>query len=140
MRKLTIFLEQSKNQRIINGFISIILIVWILVKLRYVYLASDIEVHYKYYLLKMITLIYLIQTFKNKIWLNWMTKGIFMILILYVLYTYCCSFFDQDDYLMRKEYGVFLKSWGTFVKISILLLMLWFTDKIRPKMLKTAVN
>jgi hypothetical protein len=89
-------------------------------------------VHYKYDLLKLIALIYLAQTILNKTWLNSITNGIYAILIGYVMYTYIYSYFDENDIVMQKEYGVLIKSWGTFVKLSILLIILWFTIKIRP--------
>ena len=132
MRNLTQILSKGKNQRIINGIIFLILLIWIITKLRYVYYSSAIMVHYKYDLLKLIALIYLAQTILNKTWLNSITNGIYAILIGYVMYTYIYSYFDENDFVMQKEYGVLIKSWGTFVKLSILLIILWFTIKIRP--------
>jgi hypothetical protein len=123
---------KDKNQRIINGIIFLILLIWIIAKLKYVYYSSGIMVHYKYYLLKLIALIYLAQTFLNKTWINFITKGIYTLLMGYVLYTYIFSFFDENDVIIKKEYGFLIKSWETFVKFLILFIILWFTIKIRP--------
>lgn len=132
MSNFTDILRNDKNQRNINGFIFLCLLIWIITQLRYVYYASDIRVHNKYDLLKLVSLIYLAQTILNRTWLNFTTKGVYAALIVYVLYTYFYSFYDEDDFVMQKEYGVLIKSWGTFVKLSILLLLLWFTNKIKP--------
>jgi len=119
MQNLTQILNKEKNQRIINGIIFLFLLVWIIAKLKYVNYASGLKVHYKYDLLKLIALIYLAQTILNKTWLNSITNGIYVILIGYVLYTYIYSYFDENDFYMQKEYGVLIKSWVTFVKLSI---------------------
>jgi hypothetical protein len=132
MQNLTEILSKDKNQRIINGIIFLFLLIWIIAKLKYVYYASGIMVHYKYDLLKFIALIYLAQTIFNKTWLNSITNGIYVILMVYVLYTYIYSFFDENDFVMQKEYGILIKSLETFVKLSILFIILWFTIKIRP--------
>ena len=132
MQNLTQILNKEKNQRIINGIIFLFLLVWIIAKLKYVNYASGLMVHYKYDLLKLIALIYLAQTILNKTWLNSITNGIYVILIGYVLYTYIYFYFDENDFYMQKEYGVLIKTWGTFVKLSILFFILWFTLKLRP--------
>lgn len=132
MKNLTDLVGNDKNQRIVNGIIFLCLLIWIIAKLRDVSYASDIVVHYKYDLLKLVSLIYLAQTFLNRTWLNSITKGIYVALIVYVLYTYIYSFFDENDFVMQKEYGALIKTWGTFVKVSILFLILWFTNRIRP--------
>ena len=132
MQHLTNILRNDKNQRIINGIIFLCLLIWIIAKWRYVYNASDIMVHYKYDLLKLFAFIYLTQTILNKTWLNSITNILNAILIGYVLYTYFYSFFDENDFVMQKEYGVLIKSWGTLVKLSILFGILWFTIKMRP--------
>ena len=51
----------------------------------------------------------------------------------YVLFTYFYSLFDENDIVIQKLNGVLIKSWETFVKLSILFSFLWFTIKIRPK-------
>ncbi len=89
-------------------------------------------VHYKYDLLKLIALLYLTQTILNKTWLNSILNSIYVILIGYVLYTHIYSYFDKNDFYMQKEYGFLIISWGTFVKLSILFFILWFTIKLRP--------
>ena len=132
MQNLTQTLSKDKNQRIINGIIFLFLLVWIIAKLKYVNYAGGLMVHYKYDLLKLIALIYLAQTILNKPWLNSITISIYLILIGYVLFTYIYSYFDENDFYMHKEDGVLIKSWGTFVKLSILFFILWFTIKIRP--------
>lgn len=132
MGNLTLKLSNHKNQRMINGIIFLCLLAWIIAKLRYVYYASDILVHYKYDLLKLITLTYLAQTILNSNWLNSVIKGIYVALIIDVLGTFIYSFFDENDFVLQKEFGVLIKSWGTLVKLSILFIILWFTNKIRP--------
>lgn len=132
MQNLTCKLSIDKKQRMINGIIFLCLLAWIIAKLRYVYYASDITVHYKYDLLKLITLTYLAQTILNRNWLNSVIKGIYVALIIFVLCTFIYSFFDENDFVMQKEFGVLIKSWGTLVKLSILFIILWFTNKIRP--------
>ncbi len=132
MRNLTHVLNKDKNQRIINGIIFLFLLVWIIAKLRYVYYASGIMVHYKYDLLKLIALIYLAQTFLNKTWLNSITISIYLILTGYVMFTYMYFYIDENDFYWQKENGILIKSCGTFVKLSILLIILWFTIKLRP--------
>ncbi len=132
MQNLTRILSNDKNQRIINGIIFLCLLIWIIAKLRYVYYASASMIHYKYDLLKLIALIYLAQTILNRTWLNSITNGIYALLMLYVMYTYIYSFFDENDFVMQKEYGVLIKTWGTFIKLSILFIILRFTKKIRP--------
>ena len=132
MRNLTHVLNKDKNQRIINGIIFLFLLVWIIAKLRYVYYASGIMVHYKYDLLKLIALIYLAQTILNKTWLNSITISIYLILTGYVMFTYMYFYIDENDFYWQKEYGILIKSCGTFVKLSILLIILWFTIKLRP--------
>lgn len=133
MQNLAHILRNDKNQRIINGIIFLCLLAWIIAKLRYVYYASDIMVHYKYNLLKVFTLTYFVQIILNRIWLNDLIKGIYIALIVYVLVTYIYSFFDQNDFVMQKEFGVLIKSWGTLIKLLILFIFLWFNNKIKPK-------
>ena len=116
----------------INGIIFLFLLICIIAKLRYVYYASGIMAHYKYDLLKLIALLYLTQTILNKTWLNSILNSIYVILIGYVLYTHIYSYFDKNDFYMQKEYGFLIISWGTFVKLSILFFILWFTIKLRP--------
>jgi len=132
MQNLTEILRKDKNQRIINGIIFLILLIWIIAKLKYVYYASGVMIHYKYYLLKLIAVIYLAQTFLNKAWINFITRGIYTILMGYVLYTYIYSFSDENDYVIKKEYGFLIKSLESFVKLFILYISLWFTIKLRP--------
>lgn len=132
MRNLTHVLNKDKNQRIINGIIFLFLLVWIIAKLRYVYYASGIMVHYKYDLLKLIALIYLAQTILNKTWLNSITISIYLILTGYVMFTYMYFYIDENDFYWQKEYGILIKSCVTFVKLSIILIILWFTIKLRP--------
>jgi len=132
MHKLTIILRKNKNQRIINGIIGLVLLLWVIVKWKYVIHASDINVHYTYDVLKFITIIYFIQTVINKNWLHWITKGIYVLLLVFVMYSYFYSFFDKNDVVIHKEYGVLIKTWGTFLKASILLFILWFTNNLKP--------
>jgi hypothetical protein len=132
IQNLTQIVNKDKNQRIINGIIFLFLLMWIIAKLKYVNYASGLMVHYKYYLLKLIALLYLAQTILNKTWLNYITNSIYVILIGYVMYTYIYSYFDENDFYIQKEYGALIKTWGTFVKLSILFFILWFTIKLRP--------
>ena len=132
MRNLTLILKDNKIQRIINGIIFLCLLIWIITKLNYVFYASGIMVHYKYYLLKLLTLMYLFQTILNRKWLNSMTKGFYATLAIYFIIAYIYSFFDENDYHMQKDYGVLIKSWETFIKLCLLFLILWFTNKITP--------
>jgi len=132
MPRLIQILSTDKNQRIINGLIFLILLFWITAKLKYVHYASSDMVHYKYYLLLLIALIYLSQTILNKTWINFITRGFYAILIGYVLCTYIYSFFDENDFVAHKEYGALIKSGQTFVKLAILSVILWFTITISP--------
>jgi hypothetical protein len=132
MQRLIQILSTDKNQRIINGLIFLILLFWITAKLKYVQYASGDMVHYKYYLLLLIALIYLSQTILNKTWINFITRGFYAILIGYVLCTYIYSFFDENDFVAHKEYGALIKSGQTFFKLAILSVILWFTITIRP--------
>ncbi len=138
MQNLSCILINDKNQRIINGVIFLCLLVWILAKLRYVHLASDIMVHYKYNVLKIIALTYLTQSIINRNWLNFTIKAIYVSLTIYVLYTYIYSFFDTNDFVMQKEYGVLIKSAWTLLKVFLLCSFIWFTNKIQP--MNTAHN
>ena len=138
MRNLTQILSKDKNQRIINGAIFLILFLWSISKLRFVHLSSDIRVHNKQDLLMLIALIYLTQTILNKLWLNFITNFIYILLIGYVVYSYVYAYFDNNDIVMRQEYGVLIKSWGTLVKLTILIVILWFTMKIRPIKMNTS--
>lgn len=133
MFNLSKFLEKSKNQKIINGIISIILIIWIIAKWRYVEMASDIIVIQKYKVLKIISLIYLFQTFKNKVWLSTLLRSIYLVIVIYIIYTYVYAFFDENDYTMQKENGIVIKSLETTIKLTIFLVLIWFTDKMKPK-------
>jgi hypothetical protein len=132
MQRLIQILSTDKNQRIINGLIFLILLFWITAKLKYVHYASGDMVHYKYYLLLLIALIYLSQTILNKTWINFITRGFYAILIGYVLCTYIYSFFDENDFVAQKEYGALIKSGQTFVKLAILSVILWLAITIRP--------
>ena len=132
MQNLAHILRNDKNQRIINGIIFLCLLVWMIAKLKYVYYASDVMVHYKYGLLKVFILTYLAQTILNKNWLNYLIRGIYVALIVYILFTYIYSFFDKNDFAMQKEFGVLIKSCGTLVKLFILFTFLWFTNKTKP--------
>ncbi len=138
MRNLTQILSKDKNQRIINGIIFLILLIWIISKLRYVNLASDIRTHYKYDLLKLIALIYFAQTILNRIWLNSIALSIYVVLIGYIVYSYVYSFFDENDFVMQQEYGVLIKSWGTLIKLTLLIIIIWFTKKTRPILINTS--
>ncbi len=132
MQRLIQILSTDKNQRTINGIIFLILLIWIIAKLKYVHYTSGDMVQYKYYLLQFIALIYLSQTILNKTWINFMTRGVYAILIGYVLCTYIYSFFDENDFVAHKEYGALIKSGQTFVKLAILSVILWFTIKTSP--------
>jgi hypothetical protein len=138
MRNLTQILSKDKNQRIINGIIFLILLIWIISKLRYVHLASDIRTHYKYDLLKLIALIYFAQTILNRIWLNSIALSIYVVLIGYIVYSYVYSFFDENDFVMQQEYGVLIKSLGTLIKLTLLIIIIWFTKKTRPILINTS--
>ena len=138
MRNLTQILSKDKNQRIINGIIFLILLIWIISKLRYVNLASDIRTHYKYDLLKLIALIYFAQTILNRIWLNSIALRIYVVLIGYIVYSYVYSFFDENDFVMQQEYGVLIKSLGTLIKLTLLIIIIWFTKKTRPILINTS--
>lgn len=132
MQRLIQILSTDKNQRTINGIIFLILLIWIIAKLKYVHYTSGDMVQYKYYLLQFIALIYLSQTILNKTWINFMTRGVYAILIGYVLCTYIYSFFDENDFVAHKEYGALIKSGQTFVKLAVLSAILWFTITTSP--------
>ena len=132
MQNLTRILSKAINQRIFNGVIFTILLIWIIAKIKYVYYSSGYDIRYKYDLLMIIALIYLSQTIFNKTWINSLTSGIYTILMGYVIYTFIYAFFDEKDSGILKEYGVLIKSCNTVAKLSILTIILWFTAKARP--------
>lgn len=70
MKKIKNYLYLETNQKRVNLVITIILFTYIILNVNYVHLASGIDVHNKFYVIKFIFIAYLAQTMLNRLWLN----------------------------------------------------------------------
>lgn len=126
-------MQSSKMQRMLNGIIFIVLIIWIVSIHEYVHISSGIRIHRKFNLLLITTAIYFVQAIFNKPWLNTLLLSLYLLLLGYVMYAFIYSFFDPHDSIMRKQNGLPIKIWETTIKSTILLLACYFTWLTRPK-------
>lgn len=125
-------LKAKNGQRLFNGIVALGLVVTIYLTSDYVYYSSNIRVHYKYNGLIIGMILYITQTILNSRLLNYITQAVFILLTAYILYSYLYAFFDENDLTMKKHNGILIKTWGTFLKLSCALVIIWITKLIRP--------
>ena len=131
--KIDKILGKESNQRIINGFIAFFIFFSIFLKSDYVLYSSDIRIHYKYHLAIFIALIYFTQFLLNKIWINRLINILYIVLFIYVVFTYIYIFFDSNDwFLQHHENGVMIKTIGAILKILIITILIYLTNKTNP--------
>ena len=128
------FLKTKLGQCLINGVIALALALVFYLSMEYVYYSSNGRVHYKQYVLILGILLYTLQAIYSLRILNFITQVILMVLAIYTLYSYAYAFFDQEDLVMKKSYGILSKTWWTIVKLSCLLIAMWITYLIQPKL------
>lgn len=128
LKKLSI----QRTQRLTNGIISLVLFVWILSIQEHVYYSSGMREHYKFDVLLFMFGLYITQTILNKKWLNIILLTTYFFLLFYVFYSYVYAFFDENDNIINKQYGIVIKTWGTFLKCATLVTAIWITKRTRP--------
>jgi hypothetical protein len=129
---LSQWLRNSITQRILNAAIATILLIIVIVNYEYAYFSSEIMVTYKLLILTYLIVLFILQTILNKNWLNILFKIIFTSLLGYVIYTYIFAFFDPYDAVMKREYGLIIKTYQFSLKSVILIFALILINKIRP--------
>ncbi len=127
--------ESTRNQRAFNGLVSLLLFGVIVYSWRYVYHASDIRVLHRANLIKLFFLVYVIQTFVNRRWINTFIICLYLSLIAYVMGTFVYSFFDPHDSFLKKDYGLLFRSSIVIVRIFFFIGMIWLTNRTRPQMI-----
>ena len=125
--------ESTRNQRIFNGLVSLLLLGVIVYSWRYVYHSSDIRVLHRANLIKLFLLVYVIQTFVNRLWINTFIICLYLSLIAYVIGTFVYSFFDPQDSFLKKEYGLLFRSSIVVARIIFFMGLIWLTNRTRPQ-------
>ena len=127
--------ESTRNQRIFNGLVSLLLLGVIVYSWRYVYHSSDIKLLDRANLIKLFFLVYVIQTFVNRRWINTFIISLYLSLIAYVIGTFVYSFFDPQDSFLKKDGGLLFRSTIVVVRIIFFMGMIWLTNRTRPQMI-----
>lgn len=140
LKFLSIILAQSRNQRIFNGLLSLLLLGVIVYTWRFVHISSDIRSQERANLIKLLFLVYGIQTFVNRRWINTFIICLYLLLIAYVISTFVYSFFDPNDSFLKKEYGLLFRSSIVVARIVFFIVLIWLTNKIRPQLITRAIS
>lgn len=132
MYDFTFKLNKNKNQRIINGFIFVCITSWVLLNLNYVYYSSSYYILIKYDFLKLLGFLFFLQTILNKLWINQILILLFCTLLVFVFFECIYSCYLREDFVFQKENGILIKIWGTCLKSSILILLIWIIHRMKP--------
>lgn len=129
MKQFHSILGRAKNQNRIHVVSGLILLLWLIVNAERVHLSSSLTDVYDWRILYVFTLLYFSQAILAKKWIHRIIQGMYGFCILYVLYdfTYMCQ---NGDYTIQEEFRLYVK---VFVKISVLISLLWFSSKIKPE-------
>ena len=129
MKQLYSILESAKNQNRIHAVSGSILLLWLIVNAERVHLSSSLTDVYDWRILYVFTVLYFSQAILAKKWIHRILQGMYGFCILYVLYdfTYMCQ---NGDYTIQEEFRLYVK---VFVKISVLISLLWFSSKLKPE-------
>ena len=129
MKPFYSILESAKNQKRIHAVSGSILLLWLIVNAERVHLSSSLTDVYDWRILYVLTVLYFSQAILAKKWIHRIIQGMYGFCILYVLYdfTYMCQ---NGDYTIQEEFRLYVK---VFVKISVLISLLWFSSKLKPE-------
>lgn len=129
MKQLYSILGRAKNQNRIHVVCGLMLLLWLIVNAERVHLSSSLTDVYDWRILCVFTVLYFSQAILEKKWIHRIIQGMYGFCILYVLYdfTYMCQ---NGDYTIQEEFRLYVK---VFVKISVLISLLWFSSKIKPE-------
>lgn len=129
MKQLYSILESAKNQNRINVVSGTMLLLWLIVNAERVHLSSSLTDVYDWRILYVFTVLYFPQAILAKKWIHRIIQGMYSFCILYVLYDFTCMC-QNGDYTIQEEFRLYVK---VFVKISVLISLLWFSSKLMPK-------
>lgn len=129
MKQFYSILGRAKNQNRIHVVCGLMLLLWLSVNAERVHLSSSLTDVYDWRILYVFTVLYFSQAILAKKWIRRIIQGMYGFCILYVLYdfTYMCQ---NGDYTIQEEFRLYVK---VFVKISVLISLLWFSSKIKPE-------
>lgn len=129
MKQLYSILESAKNQNRIHSVSGLMLLLWLIVNAERVHLSSSLTDVYDWRILCLFTVLYFSQAILAKKWIHRIIQGMYGFCILYVLYDF--TYMSQNgDYTIQEEFRLYVK---VFVKISVLISLLWFSSKIKPE-------
>lgn len=122
-------LESAKNQNRIHAVSGLILLLWLIVNVERVHLSSSLTDVYDWRILCVFTVLYFSQAILAKKWIHQIIQGMYGLCILYVLYdlTYM---WQNGEYTFQEEFRQYRK---VFAKIGVLMLLLWFSSKLKPE-------
>ena len=122
-------LESAKNQNRIHAVSGLILLLWLIVNAERVHLSSSLTDVYDWRILCVFTVLYFSQAILAKKWIQRIIQGMYGFCILYVLY-YFTYIRQICEYTFQEEFRLYVK---VFVKIGVLMLLLWFSSKLKPE-------
>jgi len=135
MKKLEFILENNKYQRLINGFISIILfILYYYFSEKLIYSSSSRD-FMKLDIILYSTIIFILQTIFNSYLLNRIIIFLFFALAVYYTYSVFYRIFNFDN-LHCYNYSLYLKLavfTSLMILYAIIMILILFINKMNPK-------
>lgn|GEM_PF-6064440 len=131
-------LKTDLYQRTVNLLISSIGMSYYLLSFEYYYFTSGSINRYKFILLTILLSLFILQTAINKRWLNKLLIFIFLVLLIYVIYTYIYAFYDPYDIVMKGNNGLLIKTGQLIVKSGVICSTIWLMKYLVPK--KKVIN
>ena len=129
MKQLYSILESAKNQNRIHALSGLILLLWLIVNAERVHLSSSLTDAYDWRILYVLTVLYFSQAILAKKWIHRIIQGMYGFCIIYVLYDFT-SMWQNSEYTFQEEFRLY---WKVFLKIVVLMLLLWFSGKLKPE-------
>jgi hypothetical protein len=129
MKPLYSILESAKNQKRIHAVSGSILLLWLIVNAERVHLSSSLTDVYDWRILYLLTVLYFSQAILVKKWIHRIIQGMYGFCILYFLYDFTYMW-QNGEYTFQEEFRLYRK---VFAKISVLMLLLWFSGKLKPE-------
>jgi hypothetical protein len=129
MKQLYSILESAKNQNRIHALSGLILLLWLIVNAERVHLSSSLTDAYDWRILYVLTVLYFSQAILAKKWIHRIIQGMYGFCIIYVLYDFTYMW-QNSEYTFQEEFRLY---WKVFLKIGVLMLLLWFSGKLKPE-------
>jgi hypothetical protein len=129
MRQFHSILENVKNKRRIQAVSGLILLLWLLINAQHYHFSSHVRDVNEWKILWVFTVLYFSQAILVKKWIHRIIQGMYGFCILYVLYN-ITNVMQIGEVTFQEEFGLYRK---VFLKICVLVLLLWFSGKLKPE-------